>query len=149
MVWAFLTASGKGSLAFVDGTINADGYISLLRENLLPFLDELPLSERFRVIFQQDNARPHVARKTMQFLREEDIMTTSWPALSPDLNPIENVWALMKREVRKAAPTSLSELRVAISAAWDKCVTPSLCERLYASMKGRLLKVISNCGIRP
>jgi transposase len=148
MVWAFLSATGKGPLVFVDGTINAEKYIAILQQHLIPFLEEMPLSTLSRVIFQQDNARPHSARATTSFLQQQCVRTTLWPALSPDLNPIENVWALMKREVRKTAPTSLPALRAAIAVAWQKTVTPALCESLYASMRGRMLKVICRHGLR-
>ena len=44
---------------------------------------------------QQDNARPHVSKMTTAFL-ESRIKTLKWPAHSPDLSPIENVWKLLK-----------------------------------------------------
>jgi transposase len=148
MVWAFITATGKGSLVFVDGTINAQKYIAILQQHLVPYLEDMPLSESKHVIFQQDNARPHSAHLTTSFLQQEGVQTTTWPALSPDLNPIENVWAIMKREVRKAAPTTLPALRAAISAVWEKSITPTLCVSLYASMRSRMLKVLSRHGLR-
>jgi hypothetical protein len=44
----------------------------------------------------------------------------SWPSISPDLNPIENVWAIMKRSVRKSKSISMESLRCAILRAWEK-----------------------------
>ena len=46
-------------------------------------------------MLQQDNARPHVSKMTTAFL-ESRIKTLKWPAHSPDLSPIENVWKLLK-----------------------------------------------------
>ncbi|RWS20311.1 hypothetical protein B4U80_08064 [Leptotrombidium deliense] len=43
-------------------------------------------------ILQQDNARPHTARSTKEYLRKANIKTSEWPACLPDLNPIVNVW---------------------------------------------------------
>jgi transposase len=148
MVWGCITASGRGPLAFVDGSIDSNKYISILQQHLIPFIDDMPLSRSMQTVFQQDNARPHSSHKTIEFLQQERVQTTIWPAYSPDLNPIENVWALMKREVRKSKPSTLDGLRNAIADAWEKVVTPSLCTRLFASMHSRMSTVICHHGLR-
>ena len=47
----------------------------------------------------RDNARPHGARTSLEWFRSQDITLQEWPVFSPDLNPIENVWALMKWKI--------------------------------------------------
>jgi hypothetical protein len=54
-----------------------------------------------KAIFQQDNGTPQTASVTRYFLKIEGIVTCNWSALSPDLNPIENIWALIKAHIRK------------------------------------------------
>ena len=148
MIWGFICSTGEGGYAVVDGRVTAASYQQLLTENLLPFLDDIPLSRAAATIFQQDNAPPHSAGATRAFLAQAVVTVTDWPALSPDLNPIENLWAIMKREVRMHHPQTLQELRKAIDTAWTRAVTPDLCRRLFASLHTRIHRVLRHAGLR-
>ena len=148
MVWRFIIVTGPGELHFVKGNINAEKYICLMKDALVPFMDSIPLAERFKVVFQQDNAAPHRARTTMEFFQREHIVVPPWPALSPDINQIENVWVVMKRAVRKDQSATLNQLRSSILHAWNETVTPTFCARLYGSMQSRIQNVISHNGLR-
>jgi transposase len=149
MIWGCITSYGDCAFSFISGSVNADSYIAVPRETLLTLMERMSLYHYANAVFQQDNATPHRARATHHFLNTEHICTTTWPALSPDMNPIENVWGLMKDYIRKhLAPENLTQLRHAISIAWQHVVTPALCAKLYASMSQRMYKVIKRCGIR-
>ena len=50
-----------------------------------------------------------------------------WPALSPDMNPVENAWAIMKQEVEKRLPTTLDQLKLIIQDVWENLETQNLC----------------------
>ena len=52
-------------------------------------------------MFQHDKARPHTARICTEFLADDGIDVMDWPAKPPDLNPVENVWALLGVKVKK------------------------------------------------
>ncbi|XP_070209766.1 uncharacterized protein [Littorina saxatilis] len=71
-------------------------------------------------LFQQDNARPHTARATQDFLRHNNVNLLPHPALSPDLNPIEHFWDIMQRRINALARRSrtAAELRAAVSQLW-------------------------------
>ncbi len=56
-----------------------------------------------------------------------------WPANSPDLNPIENLWAIVKRKLRDTRPNNANDLKAVIKATWAS-VTPEQCHRLIVSM---------------
>ncbi|GFU35615.1 transposable element Tcb2 transposase [Trichonephila clavipes] len=66
--------------------MTAQRYVhDILQPHVLPLMQRLP-----GAIFQQDNAQPHTVRLSQDCLRT--VTTLSWPALSPDLSPIEHIW---------------------------------------------------------
>uniref|UniRef100_A0A3P8U0I5 Tc1-like transposase DDE domain-containing protein n=1 Tax=Amphiprion percula TaxID=161767 RepID=A0A3P8U0I5_AMPPE len=81
-------------------------------------------------VFQQDNAAVHNARLTKDFFRENNITLLDHPACSPDLNPIENIWGWMAREVYKndeldrrvkaKQPPSATHLWELLQQSWEE-----------------------------
>jgi transposase len=147
-IWGCISSTGVATLRILSQTVNRHVCIETYRKKLLPMIDRLPLSWLGKVVFQQDNARPHVAVDTMQFLRENRVTTAVWPPYSPDLNPIENVWSIMKTLVRKQNPQTVPDLIKAIKYVWRETVTPQLCKNLFSSMRTRLTNVIRKKGMR-
>ncbi|GFV47048.1 transposable element Tcb1 transposase [Trichonephila clavipes] len=78
--------------------------------------------------FKQDNALPHTARVSQDFLRT--VTTLPWPALSPDLSPIEHIWDHLRR--RFCHPTSLNELEAKLQQIWNE-MSQDIIQNLYAS----------------
>jgi hypothetical protein len=116
-VWGCFHSRGKPDLVFIDGNLNHRRYLDILEAVLLPYARET-FGENF--VFQDDNAPPHRARAVRDFLQENDVEHLDWPACSPDMNPIENLWAEVTRHLnnQQDQPSNVAELQVALNAAW-------------------------------
>ncbi len=86
-----ISAYGMGSLNVLEGTMNAERYIKVLEQHMLPSR---------RLVFQQDNAKPHTAAITTAWFLSR-VRVLNWPACSPDLSPIENIWCIIKRKIHQ------------------------------------------------
>ncbi len=136
MVWGWISAYGMGSLHVLEGTMNAERYIKVLEQHMLP--------SRWH-LFQQDNAKPHTAAITTAWLRSRRVRVLNWPACSPDLSPIENIWSIIKRKIRQRWPQNLQQLETYIRQEWDQIPTPKL-QKLITSMSRRLQTVLKRRG---
>ena len=144
MVWGAIFADGKSQLAILEGKQTAESYIKTLNDFLLP---AIPEDRRGTMIFQQDNATVHTAHLTKMWLLYQNIKTIDWPAHSPDLNPIENVWGLLSRRVYANGRffSSTHELKSSISTEWQNLKSETI-QNLIASMPERCFLVLNNKG---
>ncbi len=76
---------------------------------MLPSADQLFKDADF--IFQQDLAPARTAKSTKSWLNNHGVGVLDWPANSPDLNPIENLWGIVKRKMRNKRPKNADELK--------------------------------------
>ena len=142
MFWGAISATRKSPLLVVSGTLNAQGYQSLLSENFLPWFRRQHIG---RLTFQQDNAPPHTAKTTKRFFLDNNIDVLPWPASSPDLNPIENVWGILKVRVDRKKPKNREEL-VSISMQEWEGIDINTVRNCIDSMPRRIEEVIVKNG---
>ncbi len=135
MVWGCISAYGMGSLHVLEGTMNAEWYIKVLEQHMLP--SRWRLFQGKPCVFQQDNAKPHTAAITTAWLRSRRVRALNWPACSPDLSPIENICCIIKQKVCQRWPRTLQQLETYIRQEWDQIPT-SILQKLITSMPRRL-----------
>ena len=144
MVWGAFFAEGKTELAFLEGNQTAEDYEHTLSKYLVPVM-----RRQFRrgAVFQQVNASIHTAKVTKSFFNRAKINVMDWPAKSPDLNPIENVWGVLAHKVYAFGKQydSKEELKSAILQAWDS-LDQNYLRNLVAGMKQRCLDVYRSEG---
>lgn len=144
MVWGGISLNGLTTL-FVDrGSINAERYTEILHENLVESMKEIYGNDW---VLQQDNARPHTAKFTKSWMSANGITIMDWPACSPDLNPIEHVWAIMKNRLEVLDTKDTESFKVAINKVWtDLWENKDMISNLINSMPGRIEKCLKAKG---
>ena len=141
MIWGAFSGYGKLQFAFVSCRMNSNDYQRVLESHLLPFKRRFP---RVPFTFQQDNASIHVSNDTKEWFRTNRVNVMNWPARSPDINPMENVWGLLVRRVyaNNQQYESMGDLKAAILQAWDDIDMMTI----QNSMGHRIFEVIRHNG---
>jgi hypothetical protein len=140
MVWAGIHGSETVPLRRVVGTLRGPQYTDILSERLLPVLHANP---HFHL--QQDNAPCHKSAHVRHWMEGHDVNVISWPAQSPDLNPVENMWAELKRRLECLQIDTMEQLWHKANDIWSS-IEPEIVTAVVDSMPRRIQEVIQNRG---
>ncbi len=143
MIWAAMSSAGVGPLCFLKSTVNAAIYQEILEHFMLPSAGKIYGDADF--IFQQELAPAHTAKGTKSWFNDHFVTVLDWPANSPDLNPIENLWGIVKRKMRDTRPNNADELKATVKDTWAS-IPPQQCHKLITSMPRRIEAVIKAKG---
>lgn len=140
-----MSAQGTGRLYIVEGMMNQYQYKKVLEQRLIPQIKDWFPNGDF--IFMHDGAPCHTAKSVTKFLEEKNIKTLPWPGNSPDMNPIENLWAIVKKKLKKYNITNKNDLIERLLQIWhhDDEIN-SNCQTLIQSMPRRIESLIKNKG---
>ena len=147
MVWFAVSKERNSQIYIVDQTLTAERYTALLQTMLMPMVQNYPHIGEDRPIFQQDNASVHRAHHTDEWFQQRNIDVLPWPAQSPDLNIMENVFGWLARRVYIGGRQfqTVEQLRDAIQVEWDN-LDQALIVALLNSIPHRIFQVIERHG---
>ncbi len=106
---------------------------------MLPSADQLFKDADF--IFQQDLAPAHTAKSTKSCLNDHGVGVLDWLANSTNLNPVENLWGIVKKKMRTKRPKNVDELKATVKETWAS-ISPQQCHKMITSMPRRIEAVI-------
>ena len=146
MVWECMGWNGVEVLAEVEGRMDASQYVNILEENLAKSIRILKLQKR-NTLFQQDNDPKHTSNIAQKWFKDNKIDLMEWPAQSPDINPIEHLWELLKRRLNKYKEPlkGVYELWDRVAEEWNK-ITPEDGQNLIESLPRRIKAVYKTKG---
>jgi transposase len=139
-IWGCMLKHNHLIIKVYDGTINGTRYIDILTENLLPLIKQ---NSTRTLMFQQDNATCHVCKISKTFFNNNNIQLMFWPANSPDLNPIENVWNLIKNKLKYVYFNTKSDMINGIQTV-IKELDKNITNNLISTMQNRINALFKN-----
>ncbi|CAC5409088.1 unnamed protein product [Mytilus coruscus] len=136
---------GVGTITVVTGNINALKYIEVVDNFVLPVIARHFPGDNY--IYQDDNAPVHRANSVKIYMQQNQLHGMEWPAQSPDLNIIENMWRKIKLELQKQPHiiTTKAQMETAIRNIWTN-IPLEFKRKLYESIPIRLRQVIRAKG---
>ncbi len=138
-----MSSAGVGPLCFLKTNVTAPVYQDILEHFMLSSADQIFKDADF--IFQQDMTHAHTAERTKTWLKDHGVGVLDWPANSPDLNPIDNLWGIINRKMRNKKPKNADELKATVKET-RASIPPQQCHKLITSMPRRIEPVIKAKG---
>jgi DDE superfamily endonuclease/Transposase len=142
-IWACFSSQGVGAIQIFDDTMDTRLYTDTMQRFMKPCALRLWPSGAW--FYLQDNASYHKSHRSLEWFHNNGVDLVELPPHSPDLNPIENLWADLKRRVESRFPHSIPELKQIVTEEWEN-TTQLTCSSLVDSMHDRMLAVVATCG---
>ena len=144
MIWAGISSEYRTGLHVVQGNVNGQCYLDSMAT---PIVVPLATRQNHNFLFMDHNAPAHRARLVQNALIQNNVVRMEWPALSPDLNPIENLWSIPGRRnhSRDNLVTTVQELTDALIQEWQ-ALDQTVIRNTIRTMRRRCIECISNRG---
>ena len=101
-------------------TMTAKRYLETVKKHFIPFYQRMVRKDGRDVIMQEDNAPWHTAKIVQAYLNKQKVKRLRWPAQSPDLSPIENLWKQIKAIIgkRRHKVRNIAMMETALAEIW-------------------------------
>jgi transposase len=142
MVWGCFAREQVGPVVRIEGIMDAPLFVGIMEDTMLPYAKE-NMSRGW--LYQQDNDPKHTSGLSKAFFKKNKIKVLEWPAQSPDLNPIENLWAIVDRDIAPKKHADKEALMKEIEEQWAN-ISPAILANLVDSMPRRCTAVIECKG---
>ncbi|KAG1364710.1 hypothetical protein G6F61_013724 [Rhizopus arrhizus] len=131
MLWSAITYAGVGWMCKINGS-----------------MDKHSRARKTSGDFPNDNDPKHTSKLVKKYLEQQSYNILEWPAQSPDLNPIENMWSLLKRRLNdyETAPKGMNELYERVTKVWYDLMKPEECQKVIETMPKRIKQCIKDKG---
>jgi transposase len=142
IVWGCISHDCKLDLVTIQGNLTGDQYIrDVLQPIVDPHFDNHPLA--IRPVYMDDNDMPHRSRAVTAYLQSEAVTSVPWPAMIPDLNPIEHIWDMLGLRIHAREPPvqTIRQLEAALHREWQQLSQQDI-RRLTGGMRRRVEAVI-------
>lgn len=144
-VWGCFSSKGFGKLVIISGILESKQMIEIYENGLLPSAQKFYEEKKEKWHLLEDGDPKHTSKLSKAWKAENNVQVLEWPANSPDCNPMENVWALMKAKMRGRKITTRDGLIEVIKKEW-KSLSAEYARALAKSCPARCQAVIDNNG---
>lgn len=144
-VGAAISSRGATRLVPYTGTIDSNKYQEMITDILPDIKKMYPKGDWFLV---QDSAKPHASKSSQAFIARKvpsAIPPREWPANSPDISAIENVFGDQQEKVYEKDPQTLAAMEKIVRAEWKK-LTPERCKKFVSAVPKRLRQIVETGG---
>lgn len=133
-IWGAFSWYGVSPLYLINGNMDQTQYREILENQMLPHATQnMPLGWKM----QHDNDPKHTSKSVKKWLTDNGVRVLKWPAMSPDISPLENLWCEVKKRLAGQRFSEQNSLFNALCHAWES-LPKKMLEKLVESMPRRI-----------